>query len=108
MFIGANSRHRFIAELADGTRPFMLVNNYTKEFDLNYVVSNYRYGGGQAAKHLVRLGPRRTCFISGGVAGIPTRQDILQSFKEGLDEGGVAYHPKLILDGWLTEERGVE
>ena len=108
MFIGANSRHRFIAELADGTRPFMLVNNYTKEFDLNYVVSNYRYGGWQAAKHLVRLGHRRIGFISGGVAEIQTSQDILESFKEVLDESGIAYDPKLIVDGWLTEEGGMK
>jgi LacI family transcriptional regulator len=108
MFIGANSRHRFIAELADGTRPFMLVNNYTKEFDLNYVVSNYRYGGWQAAKHLVRLGHRRIGFISGGVAEIQTSQDILESFKEVLDESGIACDPKLIVDGWLTEEGGMK
>jgi len=108
MFIGANSRHRFIAELADGTRPFMLVNNYSKEFDLNYVVSNYRYGGWQAAKHLVRLGHRRIGFISGGVAEIQTSQDILESFKEVLDESGIAYDPKLIVDGWLTEEGGMK
>ena len=108
MFIGANSRHRFIAELADGTRPFMLVNNYTKEFDLNYVVSNYRYGGWQAAKHLVRLGHQRIGFISGGVAEIQTSQDILESFKEVLEESVIAYDPKLIVDGWLTEEGGIK
>jgi DNA-binding LacI/PurR family transcriptional regulator len=108
MFIGANSRHRFIAEFVDGKRPFLLVNNYTKEFDLNYVVSNYRYGGWQAAMHLVRLGHRRIGFIAGGVAEIQTSQDILESFKEVLEESGIVYDPKLVVDGWLTEEGGMK
>jgi LacI family transcriptional regulator len=107
MFIGANSRHRFVSELTDGSRPFLLVNNYSKEFDLNYVVSNSRYGGWQAAKHLVRLGHRRIGFIAGGVAEIQTSQDILESFREVLDESGIGYDPNLVMDGWLTEEGGM-
>lgn len=89
MFIGANSRHRFIAELADGTRPFLLVNNYTKEFNLNYVVSNYRYGGWQAAKHLVRLGHRRIGFISGGVAEIQTSRTSLNPSRKSSTKAGL-------------------
>ena len=108
LFIGANSRHRFVSELTDGSRPFLMVNNYSKEFDLNYVVSNHRYGAWQAAKHLVRLGHKRIGFIVGGVGEIQTSQDIMESFQEGLQESGIELDPNLISDGWLTEEGGVK
>ena len=107
MFIGANSRHRFVSELTDGSRPFLLVNNYSKEFDLNYVVSNYRYGGWQAAKHLVKLGHRNIGLIAGGVAEIQTSQDIVESFQEVMEENGIENDPNRIVDGWLTEEGGM-
>jgi DNA-binding LacI/PurR family transcriptional regulator len=108
LFIGANSRHRFVSELTDGSRPFLLVNNYSKEFDLNYVVSNYRYGAWQAAKHLVRLGHQRIGFIAGGVGEIQTSQDILEAFREVLEDSGIGSDPNLIVDGWLTEEGGMK
>ena len=108
LFIGASSRHRFIEDFTDGTRPMLMVNNYSKEFDLNYVVSNYRYGAWQAVQHLVRLGHRRIGFISGGLHEIQTSQDIFESFKEVLTEHGIAIDPKLMVDGWLTEEGGMK
>ena len=108
LFVGANSRHRFVAELADGTRPFLLVNNYSKEYDLNYVVSNYRYGAWQATQHLLRLGHRVLGFIAGGLAEIQTSQDILAAFKEALAEQNVSFRADLVADGWLTEEGGMK
>src|SRR2546422_10135522 len=38
LFIGANARHHFLSDFADGTRPLLMVNNYSKQCDLNYVV----------------------------------------------------------------------
>jgi DNA-binding LacI/PurR family transcriptional regulator len=108
LFVGASTRHRFVSELTDGSRPFLMVNNYSKEFDLNYVVSNYRYGAWQAAKHLVRLGHKRIGFLAGGVGEIQTSQDILESFQEVLRDSGIGVDPDLIVDGWLTEEGGVK
>jgi LacI family transcriptional regulator len=108
LFIGANSRHRFVAELTDGSRPFMLVNNYSKEYDLNYIVSNYRYGAWQATQHLVRLGHRHIGFISGGLGEIQTSQDIFESFQEVLTEHGIEFGPAQMEDGWLTEEGGMK
>lgn len=108
LFIGSNARHRFLAELADGSRPFLLVNNYSKEFDLNYVVSNYRYGAWQAAQHLVRLGHRRIGFISGALSEIQTSQDIFESFQEVMQERNIQFDADLVVDGWLTEEGGMK
>lgn len=108
LFIGANSNHPFISEFADGARPFLLVNNYSKEHDLNYVVSNYRYGAWQVTQHLVRLGHRRIGFISGGLAEIQTSRDILESFQEVLAEHKLPADPKCIVDGWLTEDGGLQ
>src|SRR5436190_6519386 len=31
LFIGANSRHRFLGDFVDGTRPLLMVNNYSKD-----------------------------------------------------------------------------
>jgi LacI family transcriptional regulator len=108
LFVGANSRHRFMDELADGQRPFLLVNNYCKDCDLNYVVSNYRYGAWQAAQHLVRLGHRSIGFIAGGLAEILTSQDVLESFREVLAEHNIPFPSEMVVDGWLTEEGGMK
>ncbi len=108
LFIGANSRHRFVQDFADGSRPFLMVNNYSKEFDLNYVVSNYRYGAWQATQHLVRLGHRRIGFIGGGLQEIQTSRDIFESFKEVLAEHQIEFEERLVVDGLLTEEGGMK
>jgi LacI family transcriptional regulator len=107
LFVGANNRHRFIAELADGQRPFLLVNNYCTDCNLNYLVSNYRYGAWQAAQHLARLGHRRIGFIAGGLAEIQTSRDVLESFQEVCAERRLPWDETLLADGWLTEEGGM-
>lgn len=106
LFIGSNSRHDFIREFADRAYPFVLVNNYSREFDINYVVSNYRYGAWQAAMHLVRLGHRRIGFIAGGLNDIQTSRDIFDTFHQVLQEHNIPLEPHQIVDGWLTEEGG--
>jgi LacI family transcriptional regulator len=107
LFLGANARHRFVSDFADRSRPFLMVNNYSKDFDLNYVVSNYRYGAWQVAQHLVRLGHRRIGFIAGGLVEIQTSRDIFESFKEVLAEHRIEFDPRLVADGLLTEEGGM-
>ena len=108
LFIGSNSRHAFLEDFTDRTRPLLLVNNYSKEFDLDYVVSNYKYGAWQATQHLMHLGHRRIGFISGGLGEIQTSRDIYESFQEVLRERGVELNPDLVVDGWLTEEGGMK
>jgi LacI family transcriptional regulator len=108
LFIGANSRHRFVEDFVDGTRPMLMVNNYSREFDLNYVVSNYRYGAWQAAQHLLKLGHQRIGFITGGMHEIQTSQDISESFQEVLSGRGIPLDERLVADGWLTEEGGMK
>jgi LacI family transcriptional regulator len=108
MFIGAHGKHRFLADFEDRSRPFLLVNSYSKEFDLNYVVSNYRYGAWQAAEHLVKLGHRQIGFLSGGLTEIQTSSDIFESFKEVLTERMLEFDARHVVDGWLTEEGGMK
>lgn len=108
LFIGASGRHRFLSEFGDGTHPFLMVNNYSKEFDLNYVVSNYRYGAWQVTKHLVSLGHRRIGFIAGGLSEIQTSKDVFESFKEVLAEHNIEFNSELVADGLLTEEGGMK
>ncbi|HVM59629.1 MAG TPA: LacI family DNA-binding transcriptional regulator [Verrucomicrobiae bacterium] len=108
LFIGANSHHRFVSDLSDGARPFVMVNNYSREHDLNYVVANHRYGAWQAAKHLVRLGHKRIGFIAGGLGDIQTSRDMLEAFQDVLEDHGIEGDPNLVVDGWLTEEGGMK
>lgn len=108
LFIGANSRHEFLRELTDRTRPFVLVNNYAKDLDLNYVVSNYKYGAWQVAKHLVQLGHKRIGFLAGGLSEIQTSRDIFEAFLEVLEEAAIPFAPTQMADGWLTEEGGMQ
>jgi LacI family transcriptional regulator len=108
LFIGANNRHWFVQDFVGSARPFLLVNNYSKEHDLNYVVSNYRYGAWQVAQHLIRLGHRRIGFIAGALQEIQTSRDILESFQEALSDHGIDLDPSLVVDGLLTEEGGMK
>ncbi|HUJ08453.1 MAG TPA: LacI family DNA-binding transcriptional regulator, partial [Verrucomicrobiae bacterium] len=108
LFIGANARHRFVEDFADGSRPMLMVNNYSQEFDLNSVVSNYRHGASQAAEHLIHLGHERIGVISGGLLEIQTCQDIFDSFKEVLANAHISLAPDQIATGWLTEEGGIK
>jgi len=107
LMIGANSKHDFLSEMVDNSRPLLMVNSYSKEWDANYVVSNYRYGAWQAAQHLVQLGHRRIGFIAGGIGTIQTSQDVCESFNEVLREAGITPDPQLMVDGLLTEEGGM-
>jgi LacI family transcriptional regulator len=106
LFIGATTRHKFLQDFTDGNHPLLLVNSYSREYDLNYVVSNYRYGTWQATQHLLRLGHRKIGFISGGLQDIQTSRDIYETFREVLDENGVEFSERLVVDGFLTEEGG--
>ncbi len=106
LFIGANERHKFLADFVKSGDPVLLVNSYLKQYNLHYVVSNYRYGAWQATKHLVRLGHKRIGFIGGGLPEIPTSQDVFTSFKEALDEHQIEFRPQQLVDGLLTEEGG--
>ena len=108
LFIGANSLHQFVEEFVDGTRPMLMVNNYSTKFDLNYVVSNYRYGAGRVAEHLLRLGHERIGIISGGLLEIQTCQDIFDSFKKVLASANLALDASRVVNGSLTEEGGME
>jgi DNA-binding LacI/PurR family transcriptional regulator len=108
LFIGANYKHRFLHDLADGARPFLLVNNYFKDSPLNYIVSNYRYGAWQAVQHLAHLGHKHIGFISGALSEIQTSKDIFESYQEVLAERKLPFQPTMMADGWLTEEGGMK
>ncbi len=108
LMIGANAKHEFLSEMVDSSRPLLMVNSYSKEWDANYVVSNYRYGAWQAAQHLVQLGHRRIGFIAGGIGAIQTSQDVCESFNEVLREWGIEPDPQLMVDGLLTEDGGMK
>jgi LacI family transcriptional regulator len=108
LFIGAHSRYKFLEDLVDGTRPMVLVNNYSKELDLNYVVSNCRQGARQAAQHLIQLGHQHIGFIASGLWGIQTCQDILEAFVEVLTEHDMTLDQDRIIDGGFSEEGGMK
>jgi DNA-binding LacI/PurR family transcriptional regulator len=108
LMIGANANHSFLSEMVDSSCPLLMVNSYSREWDANYVVSNYRYGAWQAAQHLMQLGHRRIGFIAGGVGAIQTSQDVCEAFHEVLREWGIVQDPQLMVDGLLTEEGGMK
>ena len=108
LFIGSSSRYHFLEDFVGGTRPMLMVNNYSKELDLNYVVSNCRQGARRATRHLMQLGHRHIGFIGSGFGEIQTCDDILESFVEVLTERGMAPGPDQIVEGGFSEEGGVK
>jgi len=65
LFIASSVHDEYLHEFEDSPFPFLLVNHYFPQMNLNYIMVDYRQSARLAAQHLVGLGHRKIGIIAG-------------------------------------------
>lgn len=105
--MGVNDRHHFLAEFRDRQYPLVVVDNYFPQWDLDYVVCDYRAGAEQAMNYLLQLGHREIGLIY-AAPDIRTARDKIEVYEQKLRAAGVEPVPTWKADGKFTEAGGAE
>lgn len=100
-----NQNHAHYGQLLVQGIPFVFVDRYLPEFNVDRVTSDNVQGGYLATHHLLELGHRRIGVISARKATTCTER--LRGYQQALEEFGVPFDPALIghavgkrRDGW--------
>ncbi len=104
LFIASSLYDQYLRGLEDQPYPFVLVNHYFPDINLNYVAADYVASARLAADHLLGLGHRAIGLING--TNIQTAYDFTDHFKRFCREGGVAEKDLVWADGRFSEEEG--
>lgn len=78
-----------------------------QEFPCVRICNNEIEATKAAAQHLISLGHRRICYIS-GPGGITTTELRLEGYKQALKESGIPFDPTLIVQGDYSIQSGLE
>ncbi len=65
LFIASSVEDEYLREFEDSPFPFLLVNHYFPNMNLNHIMVDYRQSARLAAEHLVGLGHRKIGIIAG-------------------------------------------
>jgi LacI family transcriptional regulator len=103
--LGCNDRHHFLADFTDRKYPLVVVDNYLQQWNLDYVVCDYRAGTEQVMNYLLQLGHRKIGFINAApeVRTARDRQEVYENRLRGVD---VQIKPEWMGDGQFTEQGG--
>ncbi len=100
-----NQNHAHYGQLLVNGVPFVFVDRYLPEFNVDRVTSDNVQGGYIATRHLLELGHRRIGVIVARKATSCT--DRLHGYRQALEEFGVPFDPQLVghvvgkrRDGW--------
>lgn len=100
-----NQNHAHYGQLLAKKIPFVFIDRYLPEFNVDRVVSDNVLGGYLATRHLLEIGHRRIGVISARTA--TTCNERLRGYQMALEEFGVPFDPKLVgravgrrRDGW--------
>jgi LacI family transcriptional regulator len=105
--LGCNDRHHFLKDFAEGQYPLVVVDNIFNQWNLDYVVCDYRSGAEQVMNYLLQLGHRKVGLIT-AAPEIRTARQILDVYREKLTAVNVAPEDGWIADGRFTEEGGAD
>jgi LacI family transcriptional regulator len=103
--LGCNDRHHFLADFVDRRHPLIVVDNYFQQWDLDYVVCNYRAGAEQVMNYLLQLGHRKIGFIN-AASEVRTSRDRQEIFEQRLGGAGIQIKREWLEDGQFTEQGG--
>jgi LacI family transcriptional regulator len=103
--LGCNDRHHFLADFSDRKYPLIVVDNYLQQWNLDYVVCDYRAGTEQVMNYLLQLGHRKIGFIN-AAPEIRTARDRQEVYEQRLNGVDVEIRPAWIVDGHFTEQGG--
>jgi DNA-binding LacI/PurR family transcriptional regulator len=105
--LGMSDRHPFLMDFVGHQCPVVIVDNYFPQWNLDYVVSDYRAGTEQAMNYLLQLGHRKIGLIA-AAQEITTSRDLLTMFRKKLTQAELDPQESWVADGRFTEEGGAE
>lgn len=95
-----------IDQLLDSKIPFVMLERPTRHADKISYVTIENCGGVKAAiEHLLQMGRRRIAHVTGTLTDIDGR-DRLDSYRQTLEEHGIAVDPALIVEGSFSRRAG--
>jgi LacI family transcriptional regulator len=103
--LGCNDRHHFLADFSDRKYPLIIVDNNLQQWNLDYVVCDYRAGTEQVMNYLLQLGHRKIGFIN-AAPEVRTARDRQEVYEQRLQSIGVEIKPEWTGDGQFTEQGG--
>jgi LacI family transcriptional regulator len=103
--LGCNDRHHFLADFSDRRYPLVVVDNYLQQWNLDYVVCDYRAGTEQVMNYLLQLGHRKIGFIN-AAPEVRTARDRQEVYEKRLGSLNVQIKPEWKVDGQFTEQGG--
>lgn len=103
--LGCNDRHHFLADFSDRKYPLVVVDNYLQQWNLDYVVCDYKAGTEQVMNYLLQLGHRKIGFIN-AAPEVRTSRDRQEVYEQRLKNMDVQIRPEWIGDGQFTEQGG--
>ncbi|RME49048.1 MAG: GntR family transcriptional regulator [Chloroflexi bacterium] len=103
-----NQNHAHYGQLLVQGVPFVFVDRYLPEFNVDRVTSDNVQGGYLATRHLLELGHRRIGVISGPDETIVAVEARLQGVRRTLAEHGCALPEEYVAPGDFTPESGYE
>ncbi len=106
LFVGSTNHDQYLSVFSEKKRPFLLVNNYFPDLDIDYVTADYADAGCLAAEHLLELGHRKIGIITG--TNVQTAVDLLESFESCLHAAGIEHDDMPWADGRYSEKIGFE
>ncbi|HMO51330.1 MAG TPA: LacI family DNA-binding transcriptional regulator [Kiritimatiellia bacterium] len=106
LFLGSTNYDQYLSIFHEKKYPFLLVNNYFPQWNIDYVTADYAYVAKLAADHLLGLGHRKIGIITG--TNVQTSIDLLESFEGCLREAGIASEDMPWADGRFSEKIGFE
>lgn len=105
--LGNSDQHPFLTDFAAGKHPMIVVNNYFPQWDLDYIVCDYRAGTEQAMNYLLQLNHRRIGMIAGS-SRVQTARDVVDVYEQKLKAAGILPLRTWRQDGLFTEAGGAE
>jgi LacI family transcriptional regulator len=103
--LGCNDRHHFLADFSDRKYPLIVVDNYLQQWNLDYVVCDYKAGTEQVMNYLLQLGHRKIGFIN-AAPEVRTARDRQEVYENRLRNAGVKIRSEWMGDGQFTEQGG--
>ena len=105
--LGNSDQHSFITDFGGGKHPMIVVNNYFPQWDLDYIVCDYRAGAEQAMNYLLQLNHRRIGMLAGS-SRVQTARDVVDVYEQKLKDAGITPLPGWREDGLFTEAGGAK
>ncbi len=104
LFIASTLYDQYLHAFEEANLPFMLVNHYFEDSNLNYIAADYKDTARQAADHLLGLGHRAIGIIAG--TNVQTAIDFRETFTEHCVANGIPPASLPWADGQFSEEEG--